>query len=129
MAWPTVTVTPGLPPPEVTKLLVLRGSTFFLGPAGGTSGLRINLYILTADSTFQPWSAKREDKVGQYRETNDIIRDLCRKISTFVDSLKSCRSSCLESQIINMKLKRNQQKVPPPKLPASDQLTCGNFQH
>ena len=44
---------------------------------------------------------------------------------------KSCRSSCLESQIINIKLKKNQQKVPgpPPKLSASDRRTCGNFQH
>ena len=33
-------------------------------------------------------------------------------------SQKSCRSACLESQIINIKLKKNQQKVPgpPPKL-------------
>ena len=37
-------------------------------------------------------------------------------------SQKSCRSSCLESQIISIKLKKNQQKVsgPPPKLAASD---------
>ena len=46
-------------------------------------------------------------------------------------SQKSCRSSCLESQIISMKLKKNQQKVPgpPSKLSASDRRTCGNFQH
>ena len=46
-------------------------------------------------------------------------------------SQKSCRSSCLESQIINIKLKKNQQKVPgpPPKLSALDWRTCGNFQH
>ena len=46
-------------------------------------------------------------------------------------SKKSCRSSCLESQIINKKLKKNQQKVPspPPKLSALDRRTCGNFQH
>ena len=44
---------------------------------------------------------------------------------------KCCRSSWLESQIINIKLKENQQKVPspPPKLSASDWRTCGNFQH
>ena len=44
---------------------------------------------------------------------------------------QSFRSSCLESQIINMKLKKNQQKVPgpPPKLSASDQRTCENFQN
>ena len=44
---------------------------------------------------------------------------------------KSCRSSCLESQILNIRLKKNQQKVPgpPPKLSASDWRTCGNFQH
>ena len=46
-------------------------------------------------------------------------------------SQKSCRSSCLESQIINIKLKKRQQKAPgpPPKLSASDRRTCGNFQH
>ena len=46
-------------------------------------------------------------------------------------SQKSCRSSCLESQIINMKLKKNQHKVPGPhpKLSASDWRTCGYFQH
>ena len=50
----------------------------------------------------------------------------CLKLSP-----KSCRSSCLESQIINIKWKKNQQKVPgpPPKLSASDRRTCGNFQH
>ena len=44
---------------------------------------------------------------------------------------KSCRSSGLESQIINIKLNKNQQKVPgpPPKLLAPDWRTCGNFQH
>ena len=44
---------------------------------------------------------------------------------------KSCRSSFLESQIINIKLKTNQQKVsgPSPKLSASDWQTFGNFQH
>ena len=53
-------------------------------------------------------------------------QDQCWKLSQ-----KSCRSSCLESQIINIKLKKNQQKVPspPPKLSASDRRTCGNFQH
>ena len=46
-------------------------------------------------------------------------------------SEKGCRSSCLESQITNLKLKKNQQNVPgpPPKLYASDWRTCGNFQH
>ena len=46
-------------------------------------------------------------------------------------SQKSCRSSWLESQIINTKLKKNQQNVPgpSPKLSASDWRTCGNFQH
>ena len=39
--------------------------------------------------------------------------------------------SCLESQIINIKLEKNQQKVPgpPPKFSALDWQTCGNFQH
>ena len=44
----------------------------------------------------------------------------------------SCRALCLESQIINIKLKKkkNQQKVPgPPKLSASDRHTGANFQH
>ena len=44
---------------------------------------------------------------------------------------KRCRSSYLESQIINIKLKKNQQKFlgHPPKLSASDRRTYGNFQH
>ena len=44
---------------------------------------------------------------------------------------KSCRSSCLEFQIINIRMKKNQQKVPspPPQLSASDRRTCRNFQH
>ena len=52
-------------------------------------------------------------------------------ISVFEIHSKSCRSSCLESQIINIKLKKNQQKVPSPqkKLSASDWRTCGIFQH
>ena len=46
-------------------------------------------------------------------------------------SQKSCRPSSLESQIINIKSKKNYRKVPgpPPKLSASDWRTCGNFQH
>ena len=54
------------------------------------------------------------------------VWDQCLKFSQ-----KSCRSSWLESQIINIKLKKNQQKVPgpPPKLSASAWRTCGNFQH
>ena len=40
-------------------------------------------------------------------------------------SCTCCRSSCLESQIINIKLKKNQQKVsgPPPNWSASDRRT------
>ena len=47
------------------------------------------------------------------------------------NSVKSCRSSWLESQIINIKLKKNQQKFPVliQKLSALDWRTCGNFQH
>ena len=53
-------------------------------------------------------------------------KEQCLKLSQ-----KSCRSSWPESQIMNIKLKKNQQKVPgsPPKLSASDWRTCGNFQH
>ena len=51
--------------------------------------------------------------------------------AVFDNQSKSYRSSCLESQIINMKLKKNQQKVPAPapKLSALDWQTCGSFQH
>ena len=51
--------------------------------------------------------------------------------AVFETQSKSCRSSWLESQIINIQLKKNQQKVPgpPPKLSALDWQTCGNFQH
>ena len=49
----------------------------------------------------------------------------------FETQSKSCRSSWLEFQTINIKFNKNQQKVlgPPPKLSASDWRTCGNFQH
>ena len=49
----------------------------------------------------------------------------------FETQSKSCRSSCIESQVINMKLKKNQEKVPgpPPKFSASDRRICGKFQH
>ena len=55
-----------------------------------------------------------------------LILTQCLKLSQ-----NSCRSSYLESQIINMKLKKNQHKVlgPPPKLSASDWRTCEYFQH
>ena len=44
---------------------------------------------------------------------------------------KSCSSSCLESQVMNIKLMKNQQRFPgpPPKLSASDWQPCGNIQH
>ena len=59
-----------------------------------------------------------------------IARSLAA-ISVWNPVKKSCRSSCLESQIVNMKLKKCQQKVsgPPPRLSVSDWRTCGNFQH
>ena len=59
-------------------------------------------------------------------ETPYLTSEQCLKLSQ-----KSCRSSCLESQIINIKLKKNQQKVPgpPQTLSALDWPTCGNFQH
>ena len=67
------------------------------------------------------------------------IRDVQKKIavsgslwhisSVFETQLKSCRSSCLESEIINIKSKKNQQKVPgpPPKLSASRQADLRKF--
>ena len=50
--------------------------------------------------------------------------------AVFETQSKSCRSSSW-MQIINIRLKKNQQKVPgpPPKLSASDRRACGNFQH
>ena len=44
---------------------------------------------------------------------------------------KSCQSCCLESQIINIKLKKSFKKVPspPPKLPASGWRTGSNLEH
>ena len=43
--------------------------------------------------------------------TYDLVF-LTRLASVFETQSKSCRSSCLEFQIINMKLKKNQQKFP-----------------
>ena len=50
----------------------------------------------------------------------------CSKLSQ-----KSCQSSCLEYQIINIKLKKISKKVPspPPKLPASGRRTGSNLEH
>ena len=50
----------------------------------------------------------------------------CSKLSQ-----KSCQSSCLESQIINIKLKKILKKVPgpPPKLSASGRRTGSNLEH
>ena len=44
---------------------------------------------------------------------------------------KSCQSCCLESQIMNIKLKKSFKKVPgpPPKLPASGWRTGSNLEH
>ena len=55
----------------------------------------------------------------------------CRFLQCLKLSQKRFRSSWLESQIINIKLKENQQKIPdpPPKLSASDWWTYGNFHH
>ena len=52
-------------------------------------------------------------------------------LAVFETQSKSCRSPCLESQITNIRLKKNQQKVPgpPPKLSSLDRRTCGNLQH
>ena len=75
-------------------------------------------------------------------QSGDITKLWCKQLKTngrcesgshpvFETQSKSCRSSWLESQIKNVKMKKNQQKVPgpPPKLLASDWRTCGNFQH
>ena len=45
--------------------------------------------------------------------------------------LKSCQSCCLESQIINIRLKKSLKKVPgpPPKLSASGWRTGNNLEH
>ena len=47
----------------------------------------------------------------------------CLKLS------QNCRSSCIKSQIISIKLKKKNFPGPPPELSASDLRTCGNFQH
>ena len=53
------------------------------------------------------------------------------KHSVWTQVKKVVGSSWLQSQIINIKLKKNQQEVPgpPPKLLAFDWRTCGHFQH
>ena len=69
-------------------------------------------------------SEKKAVKLNSSRPSNAFMQ--CLKLSQ-----KSCRSSCLESQIINITLKKNQQNVPgpPPKLSTSDRRTCRIFQH
>ena len=60
----------------------------------------------------------------------------CRHISKWIVECsklnqKSCQSCCLESQIINMKLKKSFKNVPspPPKLSASSWRTGSNLEH
>ena len=54
------------------------------------------------------------------------LQKQCSKLSQ-----KSCQSSCLESQIINIKLRKIFKKVPgpPPKLSASGRRTGSNLEH
>ena len=69
---------------------------------------------------------KMLDSKASHTHSDPCSVDQCLKLSQ-----KSCRSSCLKSQIKNIKLKKNQQKVPgpPPKLSASDRRTFGNFHY
>ena len=88
------------------------------------------MHVYKCENRFSLWSYHIGTVFKSIQLSFDIYKvsnhHQCWKLSQ-----KSCRSSCLESQIINIKLKKNQQKVPgpPPKLSASDRRTCGNFQH
>ena len=77
-----------------------------------------NLYLLThVGCPKDPVSTKIRDATCQWQ---------CSKLSR-----KSCQSFCLESQIINIKLRKIFQKVPspPPKLSASGRRTGSNLEH
>ena len=64
---------------------------------------------------------------------NHGIKNLTVSSCSVWNSVKkfNFKSSCHESQVINIKLLKNQQKVPgpPPKLLALDWWICRNFQH
>ena len=72
-----------------------------------------------------------EGKVQSHKVCPTSNRHTFLSFSIWNSVKKSCRSSCLESQAINIKLKKNQQKVSgaPPKLSAWDWRIGTNFQH
>ena len=89
-----------------------------------------NSYILLYSLEIATLSNDKNDNSVEKNEIPFLLNSLIMH-TVFETQSKSCRSSCLESNIINIKLKKNQQKIsgPPPKLLASDWWTCGNFQH
>ena len=123
--------------------MTFHGSIFLnikLGPTTTSSPRRRGRGLHNPDSSHDQircfWLAevrnftKHHDRIDHTRSDNwPLGRSHYRQCLKL--SQKSCRSSCLEFQIINTKLKKNQQKFPspPPKLSASDRRTYGNFQH
>ena len=78
------------------------------------------------------WSAKSRVRLAGVTENAGRT---CRKLSGIKQcsklNQKSCQSCCLESQIINIKLKKSFKKVPspPPNLSASGWRTGSNLEH
>ena len=62
-----------------------------------------------------------------------LLRAACRHVNAQCSKLsqQNCQSCCVESQIINIKLKKSLKKVPspPPKLSASGWRTGSNLEH
>ena len=95
------------------------------GAAGSCSPSLGSVWNIVCSTAKLCWSKRIELDWMEWNTTCSV------SLSVWNSSQKSCWSSWLESQIINIKLNKNQQKVhsPPPKLSASDWRTCGNFQH
>ena len=96
---------------DVTSYPILKWTPGHQGPQATTTSLKIARLDLKLSYCFEIWQATRQQ---------------CSKLSQ-----KSCQCSCLESQIINIKLKKIFKKVPgpPPKWSASGIRTGSNFEH
>ena len=93
------------------------------------TGCQIRIFLRDSNGSpmLHKWGVHKEFE--GFMPFNSVLSPHCHQCLKL--SQKSCRSSCLESEIIDIKLKKNEQKISriPPKLSALDRRTCGNFQH
>ena len=94
----------------IRVVLVIHGCHFSISLDRCTSILTclspLNLHICRLVSSV----TKKNRHINMYAIQYHLGETVCTKCLKL--SQKSCRSSCLESQIINIKLKKNQQNFP-----------------